>query len=215
MSVYQSMRQSMAQLASRSRPRFEQAAAWYRQRPRREQRLLISAGGLLGLALIYLVLIEPACSTLTRAQRALPALRTQAATVADLTAQVRALRRQGGGTAPNASPSIKEISSSLQRLGLPEQTWTLTQAPAISVLNAIEGQRRLPGGADDPATRTAITLTLHEASSSALFQWLDTVTRDWRLAIVHAQLDRARQATGRRLPGRINGTVVLLPVSPP
>ncbi|MBO9356168.1 type II secretion system protein M [Bordetella petrii] len=179
----------------------QRARAWYAHRPRREQQLLAGAGALAAAALVFLVLIEPAWSTLARARHELPGLRTQAAAVADLTAQVRALRRQGAGTANASVPSVAELDASLRRAGLPDDSWSLSEAPMAA------------GASDRPAA--AISLALREAPSAALFRWLDTAARDWRLSVSDAELTRATLATGRRLPGRLNGTLTLLPAGQP
>lgn len=205
-----SLRNALAPWQRRGASWYERLASWYRQRPRREQRLLAIAAGVMGAAITFLVLIDPAWSTMTRAHRQLPELRAQAATVSDLTTQVRALRRQGGHNASDGTPSIEELTASLQREGLNEESWTLALAPAASSLNTNNSQTAQTHGSQDLTARQTITLTLNEASSSALFRWLDTAARDWRLSVVKADLTRALHATGRRLPGRLNGTVVLL-----
>lgn len=215
MSISDSIRQSMTPLMRRGAAGLQQAESWYRQRQPREQRLLVVMAGLVVAALFFLVLIEPAWTTMTRAQQALPALRTQAATVADLTAQVRALRRQGGSTVNGEAPSIDALGASLQDQGLTADTWTLSEAPALSVLNTSDGQTASTYRRQDLATLNAITLTLNEASAASLFRWLDTSARDWRLTVVQAELRRALHATGRRLPGQLSGSVILLPAAPP
>ena len=211
MSFSDSLRQSLAPWVRRGSTWYQQAESWYRQRPPREQRLLGIATGLLIAVLIFLILIEPAWSTMTRARHELPALRTQAATVADLTAQVRALRREGGNAAGNTTITKEELATSLRREGLNEESWSISEAPASTVLNTSDGQPSQAYRSQDLASLTAVTLTLHEASASALFRWLDTSARDWRLTVVKAELNRALHATGRRLPGQLSGTLVLLP----
>jgi len=211
MSFSDSLRQSLAPWVRRGSTWYQQAESWYRQRPPREQRLLGITTGLLIAVLGFLILIEPAWSTMTRAQRELPALRTQAATVANLTAQVRALRREGVSTAGNNAITTEELATSLQREGLNKESWSIAEAPAATVLNTSDEQSSQAYRSQDIASLTAITLTLHEASASALFRWLDTSARDWRLTVVKAELNRALHATGRRLPGQLSGTLVLLP----
>jgi len=171
------------------------AATWYGQRAPREQRLLAVTAALAGAALLFLVLIEPAWTTATQARQDLPALRAQAASVADLTAQVRALRRHGNGSA-NAAPATAELAASLRGEGLPDDSWSLSEAAAAKP-------------ADGAAPAPAWTLTLREASAATVFRWLDTAARDWRLAVDAAELARATQPAGRRLPGRLSGTLTL------
>ncbi|OZI78336.1 MULTISPECIES: type II secretion system protein GspM [Bordetella] len=198
MSLPASLRASLAPAMRRAEAGWQRAAAWYRQRPPREQRLLAAAAAVAALALLFLVLIEPAWSAMRQAQRDLPALRVQAATVADLTAQVRAMQRHGAGSAAPAMPTAEELSASLRREGLPDEAWTLA-APAKSA-----------GAAPEPG----VTLSLREAPSSALFRWLDTAARDWRLSVAQAELTRATNPAGRRLPGRLSGTLTLRPAAP-
>ncbi|MBV7482796.1 type II secretion system protein GspM [Bordetella sp. BOR01] len=204
MSAFASLRETLAPWMRRAAAWRQRAVAWYEQRPPREQRLLAVAGALLAAAFVFLILIEPAWSTMTRARQELPGLRAQAATVADLTAQVRILRRQGAGTAAGAAPSATELAASLRREGLPDDSWSLSEAATSS------GAQKT---ASSPAPAT--TLTLREASSAALFRWLDTAARDWRLSVSGADLARATHPTGRRLPGRMNGTLTLLPATQP
>ncbi|MNL27782.1 General secretion pathway, M protein [compost metagenome] len=121
-------------------------------------------------------------------QAELPALRAQAATVADLTAQAAALR-QRSATPAGAMPAKAELAASLARAGLPASQWTL-------------GESDSGGG---------VELSLEQAPSSALLRWLDGAGRDWSLAISHVDLTRAANANGRPLPGLVNGKVVLMP----
>ena len=199
MSFPASVRDTLAPWARRGAAWRQRATSWYEQRPRREQRLLAAAAAVIVAALVFLVLVEPAWSTLQRARQELPELRAQAATVADLTAQVRALRRQGGDTPTAATPSATDLAASLRREGLPEESWSLAETARPSEGNA--------------APMPALTLTLREASAAALFRWLDTAARDWRLVVVDAEFTRATQPSGRRLPGRLNGSLTLLPAT--
>lgn len=222
MRLSESLQTTLAPWQRRGAEGWRQAQNWYRQRPPREQRLLAIAGAVVGIALVFLVLIDPAWSTMTRAQRELPALRAQAATVADLTAQVRALRRQGPPGAGNAAPSTDELATSLQREGLPAESWSVAHGDTASGSNGDaenSGARRGSIGGDRTRTSSqtaqAITLTLHEASAASLFRWLDIAARDWRLSVVDAELTRAMHITGRRLPGRLSGTLTLIPATQP
>ena len=64
------------------------------RRWRRERRLVLCAGAVLGAALVWTLLIEPPLKTLNQYRDELPKLRAQAAQVADLTAQADLLRRR-------------------------------------------------------------------------------------------------------------------------
>ena len=153
----------------------------------RERRLVAGAGLLLGAAIVFVGLIEPAANTVRRLQAELPALRAQAASVADLTAQAAALRQRAAAPA-GGMPARAELAASLDRAGLPPGQWTL-----------------------DDADGGGVALTLEQAPSSALLRWLDGASRDWGLAISHVDVTRAANANGRPLPGLVNGKIILTP----
>ncbi|KAG0773328.1 hypothetical protein G6F22_014964 [Rhizopus arrhizus] len=111
-------------------------------------------------------------------QAELPALRTQAASVADLTAQARSLR-QRSATPATAMPTSAELGASLERAGLPAGMWTLGQ----------------------PESGAGVQLALNQAPSSALLRWRDGAGRDWGLATHKVDLTRAANPNGRPLPG--------------
>lgn len=69
-------------------------SAYWSQRSQRERNLLGWAAALILLALIYLLLIDPALSGRTRLQKNLPMLRQQAAELQSLTAKVASLSSQ-------------------------------------------------------------------------------------------------------------------------
>ncbi|WP_041862937.1 type II secretion system protein GspM [Bordetella petrii] len=204
MNAIASLRGKLAPWAARAAAWRQRALSWYALRPRREQRLLACAGALLAAALVFLLLVEPAWSTMTRTRQELPDLRAQTATVAELTAQVRALRRRDAGAA-TASPSPGELTASLRREGLPDSVWSLELSTA----------KAPQPNAEAAAPASAIRLNLREASAAALFRWLDTAARDWRLSVADAELARATNPAGQRLPGRLNGALTLLPAPGP
>ncbi|MCD0505511.1 hypothetical protein LPZ50_21125, partial [Bordetella petrii] len=105
------------------------------------------------------------------------------------------------GNAASAAPSADELGASLRREGLTEDTWTLAEGAVPA-----DGGKTAPG--------PALTLTLREASSAVLFRWLDTAARDWRLDVASAELTRATLEGGRRLPGRLSGTLTLISSRP-
>ncbi|MGB3436604.1 type II secretion system protein GspM, partial [Achromobacter sp.] len=152
----------------------------------RERRLVTAAGLLLGSALVFVTLIEPPLNTLRKLQAELPALRGQAATVADLTAQAVALRHKSAAPA-GAMPNATELAASLVRAGLSADQWSL----------------------DQPETGPGVLLTLKQAPSSTLLRWLDGAARDWGLAVKQVDLTRAANVNGRPLPGLVNGKVSL------
>lgn len=178
--AWQAARKPLDPALARARQRYGAMAP-------RERRLVTGAALLLGAAIVFVGLIEPALKTMRTLQTELPGLRAQAATVADLTAQATVLRQRSA--APAASmPARTELAASLERAGLPAGLWTLADGEAGSV-----------------------ELTLDQAPSSALMRWLDGAGRDWGLAIAQVDLTRAANPNGRPLPGLVNGKVVLLP----
>lgn len=177
--AWQSVRKPVDPALARARLRYQALAP-------RERRLVTGASALLGAAIAFVALIEPPLNTVRKQQAELPALRTQAASVADLTSQARSLRQRSA--APAASmPAPAELGASLERAGLPAGMWTLGQ----------------------PESGAGVQLTLNQAPSSALLRWLDGAGRDWGLATQKVDLTRAANPNGRPLPGLVNGQVTL------
>nr|WP_315846014.1 type II secretion system protein GspM [uncultured Achromobacter sp.] len=177
--AWQSVRKPVDPALARARQRYDALAP-------RERRLVTGAAALLGSAVIFVTLIEPPLNTVRKLQADLPALRTQAASVADLTAQVRSLR-QRSATPAAAMPTSAELGASLERAGLPAGMWTL----------------------GEPESGAGVQLALNQAPSSALLRWLDAAGRDWGLATQKVDLTRAANPNGRPLPGLVNGQVTL------
>ncbi|WMD22685.1 type II secretion system protein GspM [Achromobacter seleniivolatilans] len=177
--AWHSVRKPLDPALTRARQRFLALAP-------RERRLVTGAALLLGAAIVFLGLIEPPLNAMRKAQAELPALRGQAATVADLTAQARAMRHRSAAPATTL-PATAELSASLERAGLPAAQWSLGQ----------------------PETGAGVELTLNQAASSALLRWLDAAGRDWGLVIRSVELTRAANVNGRPLPGLVNGHVTL------
>lgn len=186
MKLPQALHAARQSLAKTLTPALTRAGQRYRALAPRERRLVTAAGLLLGGALVFVTLIEPPLNTLRKLQAELPALRGQAATVADLTAQATALRHKSAAPA-GAMPSAAELGASLERAGLAAELWTL----------------------GEPEQGSGMLLTLKQAPSSALLRWLDGAARDWGLAVKEVQLTRAANVNGRPLPGLVNGKVSL------
>ncbi|EHK67741.1 type II secretion system protein GspM [Achromobacter arsenitoxydans] len=178
--AWRSARKPLDPALARARQRYQALAP-------RERRLVSGAAVLLGAAIVFVGLIEPALNTVRKLQAELPGLRTQAAAVADLTTQASALRQRTAAPAA-AMPAKAELAASLERAGLPAGQWAL-----------------------DDAQDGGVALSLDQAPSSALMRWLDGAGRDWGLAISQVDLTRAANANGRPLPGLVNGKVVLMP----
>lgn len=172
-------------------------AQWYGALTPRERRLVTSGGTVAGLFLVFTLLVEPAWTDVQRAQADLPTLRVQAATVASLTNEARALQQHGPhqGSGP---PSVADVADSLRRAGLPAGTWDATDGP--------------PDAANHDAPSWQIKLT--GTPSDALMRWMDALTADLRLRVASADLQRATSEYGRPLPGKVNGTVMLAPPLP-
>lgn len=183
--AWQSVRKPLDPAFARARQRYQALAP-------RERRLLAGAVLALGAALVFVGLIEPPLNTVRKLHAELPALRGQAATVADLSSQAMALRRRSAAPAGTVPPAA-EVAASLERAGLPAAQWTL----------------------GEPGKGPGVLLTLSQAPSSALLRWLDGAARDWGLAIRRVELARAANAHGRPLPGLVNGEVELVPPPAP
>ncbi|AYD64215.1 general secretion pathway protein GspM [Achromobacter spanius] len=173
------LRKTVDPTLTRARQRYQALAP-------RERRLVTVAGALVGVAVIFVTLIEPPLKTVRKLQAELPALRGQAATVADLTMQARALR-QRSATPVAVAPTPAELSASLEGAALPAAMWSLGQ----------------------PESGKGVRLTLNQAPSSALLRWLDGAARDWGLQTQQVELTRATNPNGRPLPGLVNGHITL------
>ncbi|ODU63007.1 MAG: hypothetical protein ABT00_23175 [Bordetella sp. SCN 68-11] len=89
---------------------------WARLAPR-ERRLLGIAGAVAGVALVFLLFVEPAWTRASRLETQLPLLRTQAARVDALTAEARSLQRVTSGRM-TADETRQALAQSLERAGL-------------------------------------------------------------------------------------------------
>lgn len=187
MKLPQALHAARQSLAKTLAPALARAGRRYQALAPRERRLVTAAGLLLGAVLVFVTLIEPPLNTLRKLQAELPAVRGQAATVADLTAQATALRRKSAAPA-GVMPSAAELAASLERAGLSPELWAL----------------------GEPEGGPGVLLTLKQAPSSTLLRWLDGAARDWGLAVKEVELSRAANINGRPLPGLVNGKVSLM-----
>lgn len=169
----------LAPATARARLRYQALAA-------RERRLVDGAGIVLGLALVFTLLLEPALDSVRKLRDELPRLRGQAAAVADLTRQAAALRNTVAAPAATLPPAA-DIGASLARAGLPADHWRL----------------------DHPGQGDSVTLAVTDIPASALLRWLEHSVGDWGLTVGKVELTRATNANGRPLPGLVNGTVTL------
>ncbi|RYF73771.1 MAG: DUF4336 domain-containing protein, partial [Comamonadaceae bacterium] len=143
-------------------------------------------------SLIYLMLIQPAWRTLDRHAQELPGLRAQAARVDALVQESLALGGQRNARiAPQALQN--ELAASLTRAAL-GGAYTVT---------ALE---------EPDAHRWQIALT--EVTAAALFDWMGNAPSQLRLTLTQVDLTRAVGTSGKALPGKASGTLVLTGVAP-
>jgi len=90
---------------------------WSEREPR-ERSLLAGAALLVGLALLYLVLVEPAVSSIARLQRSLPLARAQAAELEALLGEVRALKARPAVATGSGKDALPALEQSLAAAGL-------------------------------------------------------------------------------------------------
>ena len=153
---------------------------YWTQRNQREQRLLAAAGALILIAVIYLLLLDPALSGRARLQKDLPALRQQAAELQALTA--KAISLSGQQAERPASPLTKEaIETALKSKGLNPQSVVLSGDMAKVQLSAV--------------------------AFAGLLDWLDEAqkTAHWQVADANVTAPAGTNAQ----PGIVNATVTL------
>jgi len=80
--------------------------------------MLSAAALLLGLAVLYLVLIDPAVSSIARLQRSLPRERAQAAELEALLGEVRALKARPAVASSSGLDTVPALQQSLAAAGL-------------------------------------------------------------------------------------------------
>jgi len=90
---------------------------WSEREPR-ERAVLALTAGLAAAALVYLALIGPALSDITRLQRALPNSRTQAAQLQALLGEVRSLKSRPPVASTDESEAPEAVQHSLAAAGL-------------------------------------------------------------------------------------------------
>jgi general secretion pathway protein M len=138
---------------------------WDARAPR-ERRILGALGALVLLALLYLLLIEPALSGREQLRKSLPALRGQVS-------QVQGMARELSATKPSAGaevqPATREnIEASLTRAGL--------KAQSVNVSGEL--------------TR----VQLNNVSFAALSAWLDQVAKALGISVTEAAIVAQAQA---------------------
>jgi general secretion pathway protein M len=156
------------------------ANQYWAQRNQRERRLLGAAGALILVAVIYLLLLDPALSGRARLQKDLPALRQQAAELQSLTARAASL--SGRLAERPAAPLSKEVvETALKIKGLTPQSVTLSGDMAKVQLSAV--------------------------AFAGLLDWLDDAQKNTHWQVVDANVSAAGGANAQ--PGIVNATVTL------
>jgi general secretion pathway protein M len=92
--------------------------AFWAERAPRERRILVVAGALIALVVIYLLFIEPAASGVARLQRSLPQARGQSAQLDALLAEARSLRKAPAAATPAAADARSTLVKSLEAAGM-------------------------------------------------------------------------------------------------
>ncbi|MGE4337319.1 MAG: type II secretion system protein GspM [Pigmentiphaga sp.] len=159
--------------------------SWQRLAPR-ERRLVALAATVAGLAIVWLLLFEPAWQSVNRWRSALPQLSAQAAQLDAILREARDLQRQAGKGQADASGMAEALDDSLLRAGLADVA-TLSQPAA-----------------------DRWTVALEHAPVVPTLEWLQTLPFELRLQAEGASLQRSADADGRLLAGRLSGEIQLL-----
>ena len=91
---------------------------FWSERAPRERAVLLAAAGFLALLILYLALIDPAFSAISRLQRSLPHARSQATELQALLAEVRALKARPTVASGGAQDAQSALERSLAGAGL-------------------------------------------------------------------------------------------------
>jgi len=154
-------------LAVKMRARADGAAQWWQARTEQERRMLTVGAAVVGLALVYGLLIDPALSGRARLRDELPQLRQQAAELKDLARQASELAAQPVVQPPRMTREA--LTASMAASGLPTQTLTMTGEYAKLQLKGVQ--------------------------FAALVAWLDTLRREQRIGVQDAVIT-AQPAAG-------------------
>ncbi|CAM4050891.1 type II secretion system protein GspM [Kerstersia similis] len=166
----------------------ERLRAWWSQREPRERKLLQIGGTAVALALIWIIGIKPALSTIEQTAQRLPQLQATALKVDAVIREAQALRRGQSGSIP-AAELTPALQSSLQRAGLSELA-TLREAEA-----GFDGARQWEVMVDN-------------ASAGRVIEWLADVPALLHVQVRSLDLSRTR-IDGRDRPGSVSGKIIL------
>lgn len=139
----------------------QSALGFWNERNKRERTLLSAAAVIIVLGLFYLLLIDPALSGRQNLEKALPALRQQAA-------ELHAMAKDAAGAGGKAAAPVPELTrerleASLQSKGLKPQSVVLAGEQTKVQLSSI--------------------------SFAALVEWLDEMQRTARLSVIEANVE--------------------------
>ncbi len=143
----------------------ERAQAYWMARTGQERRFLAAGAVVVALALVYLVLLEPALEGRARLRNALPELRQQAAQLQVLASEASTLANT---PAPAVTPVTREsLAASLSARGINPASLTMTGDYARLQLNGVSFANLM---AWLDAQRRENRVTVQEASFTALAQ---------------------------------------------
>lgn len=146
----------------------ERVGSYWIARTAQERKFLLVGGGVVALALLYLVLLEPALTGREQLRRSLPEMRQQAAQLDALAAEARAVAAQ---PAPAVVPVTREaLAASMTASGLNPASLSVSGEYTKVQLNGV--------------------------SFANLMAWLDAQRRDSRLLVQDAQFT-AKDALGQ------------------
>lgn len=146
----------------------ERVTAYWLARTAQERKFLLVGGAVVGLAIFYLVLLEPAMNGREQLRRSLPELRQQAA-------QLQALASEAQAVAAQPAPSVTPVTS--------------------DALNASMNARGLkPTSLSVSGEYTKVQLA--NVSFANLMSWLDAQRRESRITVQDAQFS-AQTALGQ------------------
>ena len=165
----------LALLLSPVASRFVPAQAWWRGLAERERRLALLAGAVVLLGLVWLLAVQPAWRTITRAPAELDTLDAQLQTMQRLAAEVQQLRSAPPVTPEQAAAALR---SATERLGDKGKL-------------ALQNERAV--------------LTLNGVGTGALRDWLAEARAGARARPLEANLTRAAQGYSGTLVLAIGG----------
>jgi len=164
--------------------------AWWKERSARERRLLAAGAAVIGAALIWTQVLQPALDTIALSRELLPRLRAQAAQVDALILEARALQR-GQSARIDPAELSEALRAGLRRAGL----------EASAALSEISEANH-----DKAAGQWEVAL--HDANATRVMEWLAGLPH---LGPLHARIVDLKRANidGRDRPGHVSGRIVL------